>query len=304
MHWLTIALVAPIAWAIVNHIDKYLLEKHFHNHGVGTLLLYSSLFGIVMLPIAALASPTSIDIPPMEAFLLIDIGIVTGIAIYLYLAALKDEEASLTIPIFQTIPIFGFIFGFFLLKETLSANQIYAGILIIMGAFILSLEFAEERRIRPKIKPLLLMLGSSALYGLSEVLFKFSALGNNFWTAIFWSNIGLTFFGIYIFAALRSDRVSFIHTFRIQSKQIIGINLASEGLTMVGNLSLLYAVLLAPVALVQLTTNLQPAMVLGIGIILTVFFPTIATEKISTKHLLHKLGSISIMFIGAWLLYT
>jgi len=304
MSWFWIAIIAPLCWAVVNHIDKYLLEKHFRNHGVGTLVLFSSLFGFVMLPIAYGIEPASINAHPWGALLLMVVGIISGLAIYCYLSALKVAETSIVIPIFQTIPIFGFVFAYIFLGELLTYSQIYAGLLIIFGALIISLEIEEEKRIRPKLKPLLLMLISSALYGLHETLFKLSALENNFWTSVFWLNIGLVIFGLFIFWTRKSDRDSFIRTFRAQPGVIVGVNILSEGLTMIGNLALFYAMLLAPVAMVQLTMNFQPLMVLVIGVLLTIFLPHIATEKITKRHLLHKATAIATMLIGVILLYN
>jgi len=114
----------------------------------------------------------------------------------------------------------------------------------------------------------------------------------------------LVIFGLFIFWTRKSDRDSFIRTFRAQPGVIVGVNILSEGLTMIGNLALFYAMLLAPVAMVQLTMNFQPLMVLVIGVLLTIFLPHIATEKITKRHLLHKATAIATMLIGVILLYN
>ena len=44
MQWFFIALIGPLMYALTNHIDKILLEKYFKNGGIGTILLFNSLF--------------------------------------------------------------------------------------------------------------------------------------------------------------------------------------------------------------------------------------------------------------------
>jgi len=31
MHWLLFAILGPLSWAISTHIDKYLVDKYFHD---------------------------------------------------------------------------------------------------------------------------------------------------------------------------------------------------------------------------------------------------------------------------------
>ena len=304
MNWLPIALAAPFCWAIVNHIDKYLLEKHFKDHGVGALILYSCLFGVYILPLAALLGQNPFLIPPSAAMLLIGIGVLTGLSIAAYLNALRDEEASMVSPIFQTIPVFGLIFGFFFLQEIPTQNQTIAGLIILLGSLVVSLEIHEETCLRIKWKPLLLMLVSAALYGFHEVLFKMGALETSFWVSIFWSTIGLFLFGSLIYIIMPESRRGFLKTFQSSRGTIIGISILSEALTTAGNFAILYATLLAPIAVVQLVAGYQPIMVFLIGMMLTALYPHIATEKFRLKHIIHKVAAISLVLIGTVLLYT
>ena len=49
-NWFLLALIAPILWSIVNHIDKYMLSKYLKGRGVGALLIFSALASFVILP--------------------------------------------------------------------------------------------------------------------------------------------------------------------------------------------------------------------------------------------------------------
>jgi len=67
-----------------------------------------------------------------------------GVAcLILYFKALQDNEASVVVPYYQTIPIFGFILGYFILGEVLNASQIVACGLVIIGTIILSLDLTS-----------------------------------------------------------------------------------------------------------------------------------------------------------------
>jgi hypothetical protein len=71
---------------------------------------------------------------------------------------------------------------------------------------------------------------------------------------------------------------------------------------MTGNLAFAFAYMLAPIALVLLANSFQPIFVLGIGILLTIFFPKISVEKIEAKNLWQKVIAITITGIGTYLL--
>ena len=51
MSWIALAFCGPVLWALSTHIDKYLVEKFFKTTGVGTLLIFTSLIGLIGLPI-------------------------------------------------------------------------------------------------------------------------------------------------------------------------------------------------------------------------------------------------------------
>ena len=51
MTWFLIALIGPILWAGVNHVDKYLLSDKFKGSNVGALMLFSTLTCFIVLPI-------------------------------------------------------------------------------------------------------------------------------------------------------------------------------------------------------------------------------------------------------------
>lgn len=296
-----IALAAPFVWSIVNHADKFLLSKYFKSGGVGGLMIFSTLFSTFLLPFVYFMDKSVLTIGAQGAGILMLAGALNAIAILLYLHALNDDEASVVVPFMQLIPVFAFIFGYLLIGDTLTAKQIVGGIIILAGTMILSFGLGEGRRLHFKWKISILMIFHSILFSLYSTLFKFVSINDGFWSGAFWEALGLICVGL-ILLCIRSNREQFLEVFRRNSTAIIGVNVGSELLTILGNWLTAYATLLAPIALVTLVSGYQPVFVFIIGILITLFIPKIAEEKIHRNALLHKGIAIAIMVFGTYFL--
>ena len=303
MNWFFIAILAPFLWSISNFVDKYLLSNFFKNKGIGALLIFSSLVSIIMMPIFFVMDSNVFEIPLSNIIILVLGGIISVLAILFYLYAINNDDASTVVPFFQLIPVFLYIFGYFILGESLQKKEIVAGILIIIGAGILSLEIQENKRIRIKKKLVLLMILSSMLYALYEVLFKFVAIENSFWVSNFWQHFGLLLSGFAFFIFFKKFRTDFISLFKDSKSKIISLNIFNEIITIIGNLFMLFAILLAPIAVVGLVNAYQPLMVFLMGILLTKFTPKLYKEKIDSRNIYQKIFAIAVIFIGTYLLY-
>ena len=305
MNWFLIALSAPFLWSLVNHFDKYVLEKYLKGRGVGSLILFSCLFGIVLLPIIYFfIEPNVFTISHLHALTLWAMGIFTAISIVLYLYALETEETSIVVPFFQIIPVFGYILGYFLLGEQLTALQVFALVVVVLGAAILSFEFGDGKKIRLKGKVVTLMLTSTFITAITETMFKSIAIKESFWISTFWTSVGLATFGLIAFACIKKYRNDFIYALKVNTRRIIALNMAAESIYIIANILFSYATLLAPIALVLLVNAYQPIFVFAEGVLLTLLFPAIATEKISSKHLVHKIVALAIILAGSYMLYA
>ncbi|MEN9413309.1 MAG: hypothetical protein RLZZ342_396 [Candidatus Parcubacteria bacterium] len=302
--WFFIALVGPFMYALTNHIDKILLEKYFKDGGVGTLLLVSSLIAFLALPFFFLMDPHVLDVSAMNIFILAIVGILNVIVLWLYLLALKDEEASVAVVFYQLMPVFGYALGYLILDETLTQMQLIAMAIIIFGTTIISFEVDEDNAFTLRTSTIALMLGASLAWALESVIFKAVALEENLWGTLFWEHLALAMCGVFIFTMSKSYRRHFLHALSENSRSILALNLLNEGLYLVGNVVFSFAYLLAPIALVLLTESYQPLFVFAIGIFLTLFFPRITAEKIHARHLFQKALAIIITGIGTYLLLT
>lgn len=303
-NWFFIALLPPILWSIVNHIDKFLLSKYFRGRGINTIFLFSSLFSLVVLPCIAFFTPASFwDISMGKVFFLLAVGVLNATAFYLYLKALNEEETSIVIPLLQMIPVIGYFLAYPILGEVLSSQQVLYALIVILGISILSLEF-ENHTITLRTRVFALVFASSFLFALHDVLFKKVTVESNFLTSAFWQYSGLSIVGIIIFICSSTERNRFIKIFTKVDRTGLGLNIASEVLYICGNLANSFATMLAPVALVLVVSSYQPLFVLILGTILSVFLPAISSEKITRAHLFQKISAIVIILIGSYFLYA
>ena len=299
--WFFIALLNPTLHAGVNHFDKYLLSKYFKEVQVGSLVIFSALFAVVLLPIVALFAPDFMQVSLLHGIILTLNGMLIVLAIICYLYALDEDEASFVVPLFQMIPIFGLIIGFAFLGEIIAIKTIVGGLIVIAGSTILSLNI-KNKRIHIKKKVLLLMLASSFLYALNITIFKSIAINNGFWKSLFWDLTGKIIFGLLLLAFVTSFRRSFLTVLKKYKTSFVLLNGVNELLSIAGDWSLAFSALLAPVFIVQTVSTIQPIFVFIFGYIITIFFPHIGKETLEKKVIVQKLIGIGIVIIGGLLL--
>jgi drug/metabolite transporter (DMT)-like permease len=305
MQWFFIALVAPFLWALVNLADKYLVTRFSHKEeerSSGGLVLFSSLIGIIISFLIWVFMPDVFFISAMDKLLLFVSGILTVVWIILYLFTLEIEETSAVVPWFLSVPIFGYILGFFFLGETLTFFQFVGSGIIFLGLILISFDFNKAKN-NFKHKPVFYMLSASIAIAVSGIIFKYVTVENNFWVSSFWEYLGLGVAGLFIFLFVPHYRESFLHMNRTGGRTIFIVNIVSELMTITGNLLTNFALLLAPVAMVFLVGSFQPGIVLLLTIFTTKFFPDIAQENLTKKILLPKIIAIIIMFIGSVILF-
>lgn len=228
-------------------------------------------------------------------------GMMYLFAMYPYLYALQQDNASSIVPLSQMIPVFTFILGYVFLKETLLATQIIGGVMILISSVFVSLNIFDLKNIKIRWKTFGLMVLSCLLYSIHFVVFKKLAIETDFWTTNFWEYIGVAIFGSSLFLLSSNHRDRFLNLFKARRKNIIVMNFVNEALNIMAKLSFNFAIMLAPVALVWIIDSLQPFFVFIFGIALAFFLPKIFKEDFSRNAIIQKILAIVIMFIGVYL---
>ena len=219
--------------ALVNHIDKYIISKYFSGRGVGSLVLFTSASGLVISLFILIFSFSHLSIGIMNSIVIAINGAVLVAAFIPYLYALENEEASWTSTLYQLIPVFGYVLGLIFLHEQLSGIQIFASLLVIVGAVAISLDFSQKMKLRAK--PFWLMVLSSFMIAVNALVFKIVALDGNFWGTAFWEYIGGGIFGLLLFSLLPLYRTQFIATIQKAKTRVLSINTLGANL---GDLSI------------------------------------------------------------------
>jgi drug/metabolite transporter (DMT)-like permease len=301
MSWFFIAVWAPFLVACANHNDKFLLSKYVAEKNIGSILIASSLFSSVAIPLVLLQEPHAYDISAAQGIALVATGMSSVFVNVCYLYALDIDEASFVTPFYQTVPIFAYFLGYFILGETITLVQGLGSLVIIVGALALSFEFARWR-MRFKRNVVTLMLGASFLSAVNGVIFKLIAVDKGFWVSLFWGFVGQVIAGVTLSICVPSYRKDFLGLFKRQEIAVLCLIALSRTLFSVSEGITLYATLLAPVALVLLVNSFQPFFVFAFGILLTLLFPRVAEESLDRMKMLQKVAGIGLMLVGSYLI--
>ncbi len=296
--WIWYALLTPFLNSIDSLGEKFLADKHVKNTSVIIInegILYAC-FGLIILLFHR---------PALLTFFQIGVLLLSGMFFIYYLIpyfkALKEEETSRVIPLFQFIPIFVLVMSFILLKESIELKQLFGFIIIFIAAVSLTVEKLEGNILRPR-KAFWHMMLSSLLYACTPILFKFVVVNTDFWTAFFYQAVGggLGAFSLLLIPKYRQHFMQEGIHLPIKVWLIMSIN---QGIAITAELFASFAFAIAPVALVSVLTGTQPVFVLLLAIIFSKWFPHIIEESIQKKHLILKSVSIVVIIIGVCLIY-
>jgi drug/metabolite transporter (DMT)-like permease len=301
MSWFFIALWAPFLLACANHNDKFLLSRYLKKKTIGSIVIVSSLFSSVALPIVLFFHPDVTDVTLLQGSTLVATGMSSILAAVCYLSALDMDEASFVTPLYQTVPIFAYVLGFFILGETITFAQGMGSLVIIAGAVALSFELGQ-RGMRFKRNVVALMVGASILSAANGVIFKLIAMDKGFWVSLFWGFVGQVAAGLTLLVCVPNYRRDFLDLFKQHNVAAVGLIALSRTLFGVSEAVTLYATLLAPVALVLLVNSFQPLFVFAIGIALTLLFPRVSTESLGSMKMLQKSMGIGLILAGGYLI--
>jgi uncharacterized membrane protein len=294
--WLLFAFSGPVLWAASTHIDKYLVDRYFRDASTAVLMVFTSLIDLLALPVIWYFVPGIFALAPFSIVVMIASGALYLGAMLLYLQAIQSEEASVVAPLFQLSVLWSAGLAYLVLGETLTPLQMAGGGIILAGAVLLSLDPSLKFR-AIRLRVVFVMLGCTFVLALSSVIFKFFAVNAAFWSTTFWTYVGAAGFGLALLAS-RARLRQFVGLFRRNPGAMLGVNGANELINLGGGLGVRYALLLAPVPLVQAVSSTTTLFVFGFGIVLTRFFPALGREDLSARNLLQKGAAALLVALG------
>jgi drug/metabolite transporter (DMT)-like permease len=298
MSWLIYAFSGPILWAASTHIDKYLVERYFKQSSVAVLLVFTALIGLVMLPFIAYWQPSVLALRLRDILVIAFSGVLYMSAMYFYLRALQTNEASVVAPFFQAGPLFAYGLAWLILGETLTRLQLLGGTFIVTGGLLVSFQAGRGRF---RLSLVVLMLTCALVLALSAVIFKVFAIRDEFWSTAFWTYLGEALFGFCVLA-MPGPRRQFVALLRRNTGAVVSVNAANELINLGGGLGMRYALLLAPLSLVQAIGSTTTLFVFIFGVLLSLFFPALGREDMSPRNLLSKAASALLIAAGVILI--
>jgi drug/metabolite transporter (DMT)-like permease len=301
MNWFFIALIGPAIWGVISHIDKFLLSRYFKGGGTGSLLIFSSLIGFLVLPLILFFESDVFAISQIKALLICANGFLYILGMIPYLYALKKDETSVVAALWWLSPIYSYFLGYFFLNENLGGRQIMASFLILAGAIGISLDL-KSKKAKFKKDVFGLMALAGFIWSLNVFFFKFFAIQEKFWVVNFWQYLGFTVAALFLLLFVKSYRKQFLSVMRTNRIPVIGLNTLNEVINVVALVATNFASLIAPVALVMVVGALHPFFVLIYGVILALFFPSLTEESMGRRLLIQKTSAVIVMFIGVYLL--
>lgn len=292
MLWVILSLLSALLFTFSNILDKLVLDKWIKHAIVSALFfaIFEILAGIIVYLIHGFSPLSNMDIT-----LGLFCGFISFLATVLYFEAAKLEEISNVVPFFYLTPVYIMIFGYLFLSEKLLLRNYFGILLLVCGAFILSMK--EGLGFKLKKQYILLVIGS-ILIAINSVITKHLLDNSDFWTVFGYTRLGMVFL---LIPLLFFNYEKIIYEFKSNKFKISFIFL-SEIFTVLAIILIFFAYTDNYVTLVNSLLSLQALFLFMITYFLTRFFPRILKEEISKRILIKKIFAISLMVIGSILL--
>jgi len=141
------------------------------------------------------------------------------------------------------------------------------------------------------------MLTCGFIMSLSTLIFKAFAVKDEFWATTFWMFAGEALYGV-IFLSIPHYRTQFTDLLRSNGKALLAINASNELINLGGGLANRYALIFAPLAIVQAIGSTTTLFVFVFGVLLTLLFPKVSRENLSAREFAQKGIAAVLVAIG------
>lgn len=301
MNWIFLSCLPPLFYALSNVMDQYIARDYFKGSVTG-FFIFSGLASAPFLIGTAILFPQVFTIPLITMFLLMMLGCLIICAIWPYILALQQDDGSIAVPIFQTIPVFVLIMSWLFLGETMSLKEMGGGFLIVLSAVAVMLDLNKKIF---RLKTFLLMLLSSLLWAVIMIAWRIFAQTTDPVTIVFWEMMALLAITVAVLC---------LHQGLRQNTMIVMKN--SRGMAYYGSfiqqttdigagISMAAALAVAPsVTMVALIGGLQPFFIILFCGVAALFRPDIYDQLGFNRHLTQKIICATFLLFGLWILLS
>lgn len=213
-----------------------------------------------------------------------------------YFRAMEMEDASRIALLLQLMPVFTLLIAFFVINETLAANQILAFALLIIGGI-----FASLKKMKGNwhvSKAFIWIAVAGFLWAGSDVFFKkFAVFFPDFLSAFSFFFLGSFLASIFMLIHSDNRKKVFGHFMNLPQMGWLLIA-ATQTLGIIGSILFAYALTLGKASLTAVMIGIQPLFALGFGLLLALFIREIHKEDLSKKTLILKGVSFALIVVG------
>ncbi len=294
--WIFFSIFAGFIWAVVNTLDKYVLNKWIKKPIIPAIItgMVGLISSFLIFIIHGFSAFSSINI-----LLALITGIFYGLMSIFYFQALKIEEASRIIPLYSLSPLFILILAKCFLDEVLTPVKYFGVFLSILGAVLISSKsFKDLFRIRSG-KAILFVMLSALSISINAVLSKYLLKFTDFWTIFAYTRIGTMITIIPLFCIYLPELININKKY---GKKVITIMSGNEVLNLLAVLLVTIATSIGSVTLVNALSSLHLFFLLLITIILSIFRPKILKEEFNKSILSLKIIATILIFTGVILM--
>ena len=216
-----------------------------------------------------------------------------------YLQALQIDDATLVVPLMQLAPLYILFFSTFFLSEPLTPLQLMGFGLILISSLILSAEKFSLKIFKLR-KSFWLMSLAMLMYAGIGLLFRYVVRENDFWTTVFYQNLGALMasipLGVYMY------KKSNLAKNLLRHKPVLGFIFLSNIIAAGAILSQSVALTTTSAPRVYIIEGTQPIIMLVMAVISSLWFPGIMKEDLAKETLGRKIFFSLIIFAGLFLI--
>ena len=170
MEWILLALFSAALFGVVTALEKRLIDHHLPNLGV----YYASIAFSLLIPAVLVVVATGVPEETSTRSLIMATlsGAAWGVGLAMVFWGYKLEEASRASAIVHTFPVFVAVLAIFWLDETLVPGQWAAVMVIVAGAFLVSIRRSGGGGFSRFSRAFPILICASLLTALSHVFAK------------------------------------------------------------------------------------------------------------------------------------
>jgi len=291
--WFLFALLSGLLMAVVNILDKFVLDKWARHPMVPVLLLgVFNLFPALGLLLVRGWPAMSLN----QGLLILAAGGALLLMTLFYFSAAAREEISRVVPLMFFSPLFVAILAWFLLGETFAPRQ-YAGVAaLIAGAVLVSSRLPLNLRLGRAFWLMLLAALSISAY---FVLIKYLLRSLDTWSVFGWTRLSSTLLMLPLYVVYFPELRD---TLRDYGAKVVGVMALDQSIALAANLFVTIAAAAGPITLVNALISSQPFFVLLFALLLSRFIPRHFKEETRRATIVQKLAALALILAGVLLI--